>query len=183
MSPKITNRISEEELIYLLKIKDTSGLEYLYDYYSKAIYNVIYQVVQNDELAEDILQETFIKIWNSFNMFDSSKGRLYTWFINIARNLSIDKLRSKDFKNNAKNQDIENHVTVIESQGSNTLNPDIIGLKGFVQKLKPEQKQLIELVYFNGYTHAEVSEHLNMPLGTVKTRLRAAIIELRKHFN
>lgn len=183
MAPKISNKISEEELVYLLKIKDTAGLEYLYDHYSKALYNIIFQVVQKEEYAEDVLQETFIKLWNSFDMFDTTKGRLYTWMSNIARNLAIDKIRSKDFRNQAQNQDIENHVSVIDVRMSNKLNPEHLGIKDLVQKLRPEHKQLIELIYFNGFTHAEVAEHLEMPLGTVKTRIRAAIVELRKYFN
>lgn len=183
MTPKIKHKISEEELVYLLKIKDASGLEYLYDNYSKALYNIIFQIVQIDEYAEDVLQDTFIKVWNSFDMFDASKGRLYTWLSNIARNLSIDKLRSKDFRNQSQNQDIQNSVNAIDVRMNNKLDPDNIGVKELVQKLRPEYIEIIELIYFNGYTHAEVAEQLNMPLGTVKTRIRAAIIELRKYFN
>ena len=183
MTPRTSNKISEEELVYLLKIRDAAGLEYLYDNYSKALYNIIFQVVQSEEYAEDVLQDTYIKVWNSFDMFDATKGRLYTWLSNIARNLAIDKIRSKDFRNQSQNQDIENSVNAIDVRMNNRLNPENIGVKDLVQKLRPEYKELIELIYFNGYTHAEVSEHLSMPLGTVKTRIRAAIIELRKYFN
>lgn len=183
MTPRASSKISEEELVYLLKIKDSAGLEYLYDHYSKALYNIIFQVVQSEEYAEDVLQETYIKIWNSFDMFDTTKGRLYTWMSNIARNMAIDKVRSKEFRNQSQNQDIENHVSGIDVRMSNKLNPDTLGIKALVENLKPEQKRLIELIYFNGFTHAEVAEHLDMPLGTVKTRVRAAIIELRKYFN
>lgn len=183
MAPRTSTKISEEELVYLLKIKDTAGLEYLYDHYSKALYNIIYQVLQNEEYTEDVLQETYIKVWNSFDMFDTAKGRLYTWMSNIARNLAIDKVRSKEFRNQSQNQDIENHVSGIDVRMSNRLNPETLGIKDLVQNLKPEQKRLIELIYFNGFTHAEVAEHLELPLGTVKTRVRAAIIELRKYFN
>jgi len=183
LTPRTSNKISEEELVYLLKIRDAAGLEYLYDNYSKALYNIIFQVVQSEEYAEDVLQDTYIKVWNSFDMFDATKGRLYTWLSNIARNLAIDKIRSKDFRNQSQNQDIENSVNAIDVRMNNRLNPENIGVKDLVQKLRPEYKELIELIYFNGYTHAEVSEHLSMPLGTVKTRIRAAIIELRKYFN
>jgi RNA polymerase sigma factor (sigma-70 family) len=183
LTPRTSSKISEEELVYLLKIKDTAGLEYLYDHYSKALYNIIYQVLQNEEYTEDVLQETYIKIWNSFDMFDTTKGRLYTWMSNIARNMAIDKVRSKEFRNQNQNQDIENHVSGIDVRMSNKLNPDTLGVKSLVDNLRPEQKRLIELIYFNGFTHAEVAEHLDMPLGTVKTRVRAAIIELRKYFN
>lgn len=183
MSPRTTHKISEEELVYLLKIRDTSGLEYIYDHYSKALYNVIIQIVQAEELAEEVLQETFLKIWNNFAQYDDSKGRLFTWFSNIARNLSIDKLRSKDFKNSSKNQELENHVPAIDGFRNTAYNPDLIGLKELVNNLKPEQQEIVELVYFQGFTHAEVSERLDIPLGTVKTRLRTAIMVLRKYFN
>ena len=173
----------ESDLIKQLRAGDKSALSYLYDHYSKALYNIIYQVLQNEEYTEDVLQETYIKIWNSFDMFDTTKGRLYTWMSNIARNMAIDKVRSKEFRNQNQNQDIENHVSGIDVRMSNKLNPDTLGVKSLVDNLRPEQKRLIELIYFNGFTHAEVAEHLDMPLGTVKTRVRAAIIELRKYFN
>jgi RNA polymerase sigma-70 factor (ECF subfamily) len=103
--------------------------------------------------------------------------------VNIARNLSIDKVRSKDFKNQSKNHELENNVTFIDEQRNTVYKPELLGVKDLVEKLKPEQKIILELVYFKGYTHVEVSEELGVPLGTVKTRLRMAIIELRKYFN
>ena len=151
--------------------------------YSTSLYGIIFRIVQQQEIAEDLLQETFVKIWNSFSSFDSTKGRLFTWMVNVARNLSIDKLRSKDFKNNAKNQDIENTVNFIDEQNATALNPDTLGVRDLVKQLKPEQKAILDLVYFRGYTHVEAAEELGLPLGTVKTRLRMAIITLRKYFN
>jgi len=103
--------------------------------------------------------------------------------VNIARNLSIDKTRSKDFKNNNKNQDIENNVTIIDEQNSSVYKPELMGVRELTEKLKPEQKLILDLIYFKGYTHVEASEELGIPLGTIKTRLRLAIIELRKYFN
>jgi RNA polymerase sigma-70 factor (ECF subfamily) len=103
--------------------------------------------------------------------------------VNIARNLAIDKIRSKDFKNQNKNQEIENNVTFIDEQRSTAYKPELMGVKDLVQTLKPEQKSIIDLVYFKGYTHVEAAEELGIPLGTIKTRLRMGIQELRKHFN
>lgn len=151
--------------------------------YSGALLGVISRVIQQTEIAEDLLQETFIKIWNSADSYDSSKGRLFTWMMNIARNLSIDKLRSKDFKNSSKNQDIENNVDFIDTQKEITFNADLLGLKDMVISLKPEYNRVLDMVYFKGFTHAEAAEELNLPLGTVKTRIRMAIMELRKYFN
>jgi RNA polymerase sigma-70 factor (ECF subfamily) len=103
--------------------------------------------------------------------------------MNIARNLSIDKLRSKDFKNSSKNHDIENNVDFIDAQREITFNADLLGIKDLVTSLKPEFKIVLDMVYFKGYTHVETAEELNLPLGTVKTRIRMAIMELRKNFN
>ncbi|MXV51794.1 sigma-70 family RNA polymerase sigma factor [Pedobacter sp. HMF7647] len=178
---KIT--LTEHDLVDALRQKKKIGAEALYDMYSASLFGVINRIIQHEELSEDILQETFVKIWNSFPLFDSSKGRLFTWMVNIARNLAIDKVRSKDFKNTAKNQDIENTVNLIDERQNTALNPETLGVKELVGKLKPEQKSILDLVYFRGYTHVEAAEELDIPLGTVKTRLRSAIITLRSFFN
>jgi RNA polymerase sigma factor (sigma-70 family) len=175
--------LSEEELVNALKNRHTIAVQALYDMYSAALLGVISRIVQPIELAEDLLQETFIKIWNSGESYDSSKGRLFTWMMNIARNLAIDKLRSKDFKNSNKNQDIENNVDFIDAQKEVSFNADTLGIKDMVTALKPEFVSVLDMVYFKGYTHVEAAEELNLPLGTVKTRIRMAIMELRKNFN
>ncbi|WP_316823591.1 RNA polymerase sigma factor [Pedobacter gandavensis] len=175
--------LTEDQLILTLKAQDTYAMKALYDMYSASLFGVISRIVLHTEVAEDILQETFLKIWNSADGYDPSKGRLFTWMMNIARNLAIDKLRSKDFKNASKNQDIENNVGSIDAEKDTTFNADLIGLKDMVTKLKPEFNQVLNMVYFKGYTHVEAAEELDLPLGTVKTRIRMAILELRKHFN
>ena len=175
--------LSEEELVRRLKAQDTIAVQALYDMYSGALLGVISRIIPQTEIAEDLLQETFIKIWNSAITYDSNKGRLFTWMMNIARNLSIDKVRSRDFRNSGKNQDIENNVDFIDSQKEITFNADLLGLKDMVTALKPEFNSVLNMVYFKGYTHVEAAEELNLPLGTVKTRIRMAIMELRKHFN
>jgi len=175
--------LSENDLILALRNKDRIGAEALYDMYSSSLYGIIYRVVQHEEAAEDLLQDTFVKIWNSFSSFDPEKGRLFTWMVNIARNLSIDKIRSKDFRNNSKNQDLENAVNFIDEQRNTAINPETLGVRELVEQLKSEQKSILDLVYFRGYTHVEVADELGIPLGTVKTRLRTAIMTLRRFFN
>jgi RNA polymerase sigma factor (sigma-70 family) len=175
--------LSEEDLIRALKGRETIAIQALYDMYSGALFGVISRIIQHTEVAEDVLQETFIKIWNSAENYDSSKGRLFTWMINVARNLSIDKLRSKDFKNSNKNQDIENNVDFIDAEKRVTYNSDVVGLRDMVNALKPEFFEVLEMVYFKGFTHVEAAEALDIPLGTVKTRIRMAVMELRKQFN
>ena len=183
MAPTKKISLSEEELVRALKAKETIAIQALYDMYSGALLGVISRIILQSEVAEDLLQETFIKIWNSAESYDSSKGRLFTWMMNVARNLSIDKLRSKDFRNSVKNQDIENNVDFIDAQKKVTFNADLLGLREMVTALKPDFTRVLELVYFKGYTHIEAAEELELPLGTVKTRIRMAIMELRKHFN
>ena len=183
MNRKTKISLSEPELIQALRNKDKNGAEALYDMYSSALYGVIYRIVQHDEIAEDLLQETFVKIWNSCASYDSSKGRLFTWMVNIARNLTIDKTRSKDYRNHSKTEDIENAVSSVDKSFTTSINPETLGLKDLVNKLKPDQKIVLDLVYFRGFTHIEAAEELDIPLGTVKTRLRNAIITLRKVFN
>lgn len=175
--------LSEEELVLALGNREKVAIEALYDMYSASLYGVISRIVIDTPTAEDVLQETFVKIWNSFSSYSAEKGRLFTWMVNIARNLAIDKIRSKDFKNQAKNHELENNVTFIDEQRNTVYKPELMGIKDLVSTLKPEQKSILDLVYFKGYTHVEASEELGIPLGTIKTRLRMAIIELRKNFN
>lgn len=172
-------KIAEEELVKLLREKSRQGISILYDNYSSALYGVIHRIVQDDEIAEDVLQECFVKIWANFGQYDATKGRLFTWIINIARNMGIDKVRSKQFINYRKNQSIDSTVSSLDSGHYQTFNPDLIGIREAVRKLEPDYRQIIDLMYFGGYSQSEIAEKLNMPLGTVKTRSRAAIMRLR----
>lgn len=178
MSTKL--KYSEEELVRLLKGKDTEAFSVLYDNYSSSLYGVIFRIVEIEENAQDILQDAFVKIWKRIDSYNSSKGRLFTWMLNIARNTAIDELRSVQFKQGKQNRTIEDSVNTINATDSATSKVDQIGLKETVAKLKPEYKLIIDLLYFKGYTQEEVSKELDMPLGTVKTRTRAALILLRE---
>lgn len=169
--------------MHALQNREKIAVEALYDMYSSSLYGVISRIITDTATAEDVLQETFVKIWHSFSSYSTEKGRLFTWMVNIARHLAIDKLRSKDFKNQNKNQELENNVTFIDEQRNTVYKPELLGIKDLVQTLKPEQKLILELVYFKGYTHVEAADELGIPLGTIKTRLRMAILQLRKHFN
>lgn len=172
-------KYSEEQLIAALKMQDESAFAFLYENYSGALNGIIMRMVDDVQLAEDILQEAFVKIWNNFKQYDQDKGRLFTWMVNITRNLTIDTIRSKGYKKQQKISQDENAVTNYkESSGSAKI--DSIGMSRQLASLKPEFKKLIDLAYYFGYTQEEISQQLNIPLGTVKTRMRSAIIELRK---
>jgi RNA polymerase sigma-70 factor (ECF subfamily) len=174
------NIIPEDDLVSRLFKKDQQAFSYLYDNYSAALYGVIFRIVQDEETGADVLQETFVKIWNNFTLYDKTKGKLFTWMVNIARNLAIDTTRSKSYKNQGKNLELDKIVGFIDSHKSTSFNPDQIGLKALLEKLRPEQREIIDLAYFRGYTQAEIADELNIPLGTVKTRMRMAIMQLRK---
>jgi RNA polymerase sigma factor (sigma-70 family) len=175
-----TSKYSEEDLVALLQRRDQTAFAYLYDNYSAALNGVIARMVDDSQLAEDILQETFVKIWNNFGQYDATKGRLFTWMINITRNLTIDTLRSKGYKKQQKISQDENFVSSTQDKNFSTTKFDTIGIRKQVQNLKPDQKIIIDLAYFGGYTQEEISKEMRIPLGTVKTRMRTAIIELRK---
>lgn len=178
MAPAV--KYSEEQLVEKLKNQDADAFSYLYDNYSGALYGTLIRMVGEEEVAQDLLQEAFVKIWKSFAMYNAEKGRLYTWMVNIARNLAIDHKRSRSFKSSEKNQDIDKSVNAINRSQKTVFNIDRIGIREIVQQLKPESQQIINLLYYSGYTQEEAAKELDMPLGTVKTRTRTALIELRK---
>lgn len=149
----------------------------LYVDYSSTLLKIIYKIVKHDEEAEDLLQETFMKIFNNFYLYDASRATIYTWMAKIARNMALDHIKSASIKNNSKNIDLFHAENVCVNY-----NVETIGLKKLVFGLTVAQKEIIDLMYFHGFTQAQVAEELNIPLGTVKTKARAAILILRKFF-
>jgi RNA polymerase sigma-70 factor (ECF subfamily) len=172
-------KYSEHELISSLKKRSQDAFSYLYDNYSGALYTVVLNIVNDNELANDVLQEVFIKIWKQVESYDALKGRLFTWMVNISRNAAIDVLRSKGYNNTKKNNELTENQ--FEFAGIQQTKTDTIGLRKIVHQLKEEYKVLIELSYFQGYTQDEISKMLNVPLGTVKTRMRTALTQLRQY--
>jgi len=170
---------SEQELVSLLQQRSDTAFSYLYDNYSGALNGIINQIVPESETAHDVLQEVFVSIWRKIESYDPAKGRLFTWMLNIARNASIDKIRSRSYRNNLKNQTLADNVN--DPLNLQVIKPvyDNIGLRKIVSQLKEEQRILIELSYFQGYTHEEIAKVMSIPLGTVKTRIRSALIQLR----
>jgi RNA polymerase sigma factor (sigma-70 family) len=172
---------NEQELVLSLKAKDQQSFSYLYDNYSGALYSIVLQVVPDKELASDVLQEVFVNIWRKIESYDATKGRLFTWMLNVARNLAIDMVRSKAYQNSQKNQGMPESGFFDKDGNTTQLSVDNIGLKKVVNKLKTEHRVLIDLAYFKGYTHEEIAEIESLPLGTVKTRIRSALIQLREY--
>jgi RNA polymerase sigma-70 factor (ECF subfamily) len=140
---------------------------------------VIFRILKKEEIAEEVLQDVFIKIWDRFDNYDASKGKLFTWMLNIARNQAIDKTRSKEISKEQKTSGIENVVSRIDSEEYVEQRVEGIGVKDILKNLPQEQKFVVEYLYFQGYSQSELAEEFNIPLGTVKTRLRLAMQQLR----
>ena len=169
-------------MVGLLKSEDQSSFAYLYDNYSGALKGIIFKMLDDHELAEDVLQEAFIKIWNNITTYDNTKGTLFNWMLNIIRNQAIDTIRSKSFKKQSKILKAENSVNNTSNRGDANASAkfDAPGIRKHVNLLKNDHKQIIDLAYFEGFTQDEISKQLLIPLETVKTRMRTAIMELRK---
>lgn len=160
-----------------LQERNEKAFGYLYDNYSGAIYGIINSIVIDKDIANDVLQNVFINIWRKIESYDASKGRLFTWMLNIARNASIDEIRSKGFRQSQKNQSLNDNVDIPgASTGPAT---EDVGLKKVLANLKSEWRVLLDMSYFQGFTHEEISKILDIPLGTVKTRIRSALSQLR----
>lgn len=174
---------SEEQLVALLRSGSRDGFNYLYKNYSAVLYGTIFKIVTDEATAQDVLQDAFVKIWHNIGQYDSSKGRIYTWMLNICRNSAIDKLRSKGEIMKAKIQTGEDVVNNVGNAQKTEQQTDTIGLRSMVAGLKPEYHTIVELAYYKGYTLDEISKTLQIPLGTVKTRMRAAMQQLRQKFS
>lgn len=170
--------LSPPEIVLLLKNREEMGFNYLYDNYSAALYGSVVKIVLFQDEANEVLQDVFVKIWNSIESFDDSKGTLYTWMLNIARNSAIDRIRSKAFKNNLKNQSIPEFVNGNKDFTTEQVH-EFNEVRNVVDQLRADYRAVINLAYFGGFTQEEISENLGIPLGTVKTRTRAAFQELR----
>jgi RNA polymerase sigma-70 factor (ECF subfamily) len=179
----------EIELIGRIALKEEKALSELYDRYSKLLFSVIFRIVKNREDAEEILHTVFLQIWDKAGLFDLNKGNLYSWLITLARNKGIDKIRSRNFReqynrtglNKAdemeleKKYGLEHNMDLLQIFDS---NERALIISKALNELPSEQKKVIELAYFEGLTQTEMSEALNIPLGTVKTRTRQALIKL-----
>lgn len=169
----------QEQYISRLKEKDPTVIGALYDAYSGALYGIALRIVQSPELAQQVIQDTFVKVWRNSGSYDSNKGRLFTWLANIARNTAIDVTRTAHFQNSRKTDSVD---TLVHNPGGSTINPDHIGLREAVDRLDEKYRLLIDLLYFKGYTQEEAAQETGIPIGTIKTRLRYAINDLRRLF-
>ncbi len=170
----------EKEITELLEKGDQRALNLLYENYSNTLYGVIFKITKDDALAQDALQESFIKIWKNSKKYDSNKAKLFTWLYRIARNTAIDKLRSFNNRNSKEVQIEDSNVYKIATA---ELNQDVMDLKKHVATLDQKYQIVLDALFFEGMTQQEASEELNIPLGTIKSRLKIGLRELKKVYD
>ena len=172
----------EAEIVDLFAKGDESAIPLVYKNYSANLYGVISQIVTQEELAKEVLQDTFIKIWKNAESYDQNKGRIFTWMLNIARRSTIDATRTAAYKKAYKTDSMDAPNYHKEAATTEIYIEDS-GLKKIINGLDDKYKDIIDLIYFKGYTHRDIEKELNIPLGTVKSRVRSAIKQLREKLN
>lgn len=174
------------QLLRKISNRDASALSEFYDIHSRYLYTVIFYILRDEAEAEDLLQEVFLQIWEKIDSYDEALGNPLAWITRVTRNKSIDRIRSKSFKNRSSETSIERFFDISEdSKSSNpeyisTSNQERVEITMALKSLNENQRDLIEFAYFRGYSQSELAEHFKIPLGTVKTRMRAAMMILRE---
>jgi RNA polymerase sigma factor (sigma-70 family) len=169
-------KLDEQQLVNALQNREKSAFEALYDQYSPILYGKIFSIVKSEAVAQDVLQEVMLKIWAKIKTYDAQKASLMTWMMRIARNKAIDIYRSSAYQNSLK----QTNLNSPNADASVEMNTDTIGIQELLQKIGEDYRQVIQLAYLEGHTQAEIAKKLNLPLGTVKSRVRIGLRELRK---
>ena len=170
----------EKQIVNLLERGDKKAITLLYDNYSDSLYGVIKKIIADDDTAQDVLQESFIKIWRYSKKYDSSKAKLFTWLYRISYNTAIDKVRSLKNKNG---KEVQIETSTVYKITSNELNQDVLDIKKHLNTLDKKYQIVINALFFEGMTQQEASEELDIPLGTIKSRLKIGLRELKKIYN
>jgi len=170
----------EQHIVKLLEKGDKKAINLLYENYSDSLYGVILKVTVNEEIAQDALQETFVKIWKNAKKYDSKKAKLFTWLYRIAKNTAIDKLRSFNNRFEKEVQIDKSNVYILPTAN---LNQDVLDLKEHVARLDEKYQIVLKALFFEGMTQQEASDELDIPLGTIKSRLKIGLRELKKIYD
>ena len=171
----------ERALIVRLQRRDPQALAELYDRYGRAAYSLVLRVVRDKSIAEDLVQETFLRVWNRVHLIDPEKGAVGPWLLAIARNRAIDYLRSSAGRErNAVELDETDHAPLYREMEADILISDQARrVKAAMDKLAPNYRAVMELAYFEGLSQSEMSVRMGQPLGTIKTWVRTALQSLR----
>lgn len=164
------------DIVQLLQNRDEKGLSLLYDRYAPALLGIIVGIVKSQKLGEEVLQQSLLKVWNNVQNYDMNKGNFFTWMAAIARNSAIDQVRLKGHQVRSSTVSIDQDIQPSEVTYVSTADIDAADL---LSRLDKKYKEVLDMIYLQGYTHQDAATTLNIPLGTVKTRLRYAINALR----
>ncbi len=168
-------------LILRLQEGDEKAFQRIYELYGNSLLGIIFSITQDEAVSQEILQDVFLKVWHKSNTYDPGKGRFFTWLLNISRNAAIDQLRSSERKNKDRQVSLDEVHNIFENNAH--LKSDSIGLQKYINILGPLCQQIIELLFFKGLTQRESAKKLKMPLGTLKTKNRNCINEIRSKIN
>jgi len=173
--------VDDTELVGRMQRRDPHALAELYDRYGRVVYSLILRVVRDSGTAEDLVQETFLRVWNRVAGFDAQKGAIGPWLLAVARNRAIDYLRSAAGRErNAVEYEENERPVLYRDVEKDILNSDKARrVKSAIEKLSPQQRQVIELAYFEGLSQTEMAQRMGQPLGTIKTWVRTALKNLR----
>lgn len=176
-SAKDQPQVTDSMLISRIRAGDEDALATLHDRYSQVVYSVALRVLGETTQAEDILQEIFLQLWRNPQTFDSNRGSLGAWLAVITRHRAIDLLRRR-----RPESDIEDVIVAVDTRLEQTTdrNMAIAKIRTVVERLPVEQRKPLEMAFFEGLTHSEIANKTGEPLGTVKTRIRSALLTLRK---
>ena len=181
----VLNFSNDPELARRLKARDPNAMADLYDRYGRAAYALIFRIVRNAGVAEDLVQETFLRVWNRVHGFDEQRGAIGPWVLTVARNRAIDYTRSVEGRRRESVVELERLElpSLFSNFENDVLNLDRVRLlQAAFTKLTPNQRTVIDLAYYEGLSQTEIAQRLAQPLGTVKTWVRSALKVLREEF-
>jgi len=176
----------DKELIERLRKRDPDAMADLYDRFSRVVYSVIFRIVRNAAVAEELAQESFFRAWNRAGSFDAERGRIGPWLLTIARNRAIDYLRSTAGQQQATTFELlsSERISLFVNTEDRMLDQEQARrIRAAFAKLNPNQREVLELAYFEGLSQSEMAAKLGQPLGTVKTWVRSALTTLRESFH
>ncbi|HEX5916149.1 MAG TPA: sigma-70 family RNA polymerase sigma factor [Rubrobacter sp.] len=176
--------LADEDLISLVEAADAEAFATLYDRHSRAAFSLAYRMMGERQAAEDLAQDAFLKVWRGASSFRAERGSVRTWILSIVHNRGIDQIRSQASRRRTQDK-IE--ASASRSQPSEAFaetwrNSQRDQVREALNTLPPEQLKILELAYFSGYTHVEISDLLRLPLGTVKGRMRLGLKKIRDFF-
>jgi RNA polymerase sigma-70 factor, ECF subfamily len=186
MKAEELQRLADEDLMPLVSRKDPVAFEVFYDRHGGAAYSLAYRIVGDPTAAEDVSQETFLSIWRSRARYDPARGSVRAWALGIVRNRAIDALRREGGR--APKLDLDDEAALERQEAPERTEAEVLRretarqVRGALGALPNEQSRVIELAYFGGSTHTEIARMLEMPIGTVKGRMRLGLEKMRARF-